>query len=182
MSLAYRSLHVAYVFSLPLLACVQIAVRDASAFISRQNINTKTSRIPHWWQQLFYTGLIPTLFLLGIATVAPTLIISRFYGYATPLDHIPFLSIFFFACLIGQIGNTLTIPIRARKKSILVTKNFLIAEFLIMLGGTQFMLLSQRATPWNLGNLTLLFTIFYLLLNSISTRSLLAKEKVVNTR
>lgn len=151
-------LHITYLFCFPLIAAMQIAIRDG------QNLQ-KLTTTPTWWNTFFYTGFLPTtlLMILGIFFAVP--LMNFMYGYNTPEDHIVFLSLFFISSLIGQIGNTLTISLRVSQKSYLVTKNFFIAELLIMLGGTQLLIINHNATSTRMGDISILFTLFYTLLN-----------------
>ena len=173
--------HLSYIFCFPLLAAMQIAVRDAgqNAF----EIKTAGS-IPRWWNAFFYTGMIPSSILLLLGIFASVPIMHILYGYITPADHIPFLALFFIGCWIGQWGNTFTVPLRAAKKSYLVTKNFFIAELIVMLAGTQLLIFLNIATPAALGYVTLMFTFAYgfsnfrdaFLLNEKSEMSLLYEK------
>jgi hypothetical protein len=151
-------LHITYIFCFPLIAAMQVAIRD--------NANTeKQMSIPSWWNTFYYTGFVPTsvLMILGAIFAAP--LMTLIYGYKTPLDHLAFLSLFFISSWIGQVGNTLTIPLRIAKKSYLITKNFFLAELLIMLGGTQLAIIYHMATTTMLGYISLLFTLSYTMLN-----------------
>jgi hypothetical protein len=105
--------------------------------------------------------MIPSSILLTVGIFASVPIMRILYGYITPVDHIPFLALFFIGCWIGQWGNTFTVPLRAAKKSYLVTKNFFIAELIVMLTGTQLLIFLNIATPAALGCVTLMFTFSY---------------------
>jgi Na+-driven multidrug efflux pump len=156
------TVQIAYLFCLPLLAGMRIALRDAA-------LNHLTTGVPEWWRVLLYTGLIPTIGLLIIGIVLPAEFIQLFYHYEIPHEQIIFISLYFLATLVGQIGNTLSIPIRAAKRSHLITWNFLFSEIVIMLGATQLLLMLNKATPFTLGFTVLLFTLSYCLLNLIGS-------------
>jgi len=150
--------HLSYIFCFPLIAAMQVAVRDASQSTNEVNTN---NMIPKWWNTFLYTGLIPTTILLALGAACSVQMIKIIYGYVTPTDHIPFLALFFIGCWIGQWGNMFTIPLRVAKKSYLVTKNFFFAELIAMLGGTQLLIYMNIATPAALGYVTLFFTFVY---------------------
>jgi len=168
------ALQISYVLCLPLLASMQLAVRNASEAISKNSNHI----VPVWWNELLYTGLLPTIILLIIGILFPIGIFSSVYHYVPPVDHIPFIPIFFFACLVGQFANVLTIPIRSRKKNYLMTRNFFLAEFVVMLGGTQLLIWFGLAKPWNVGVVIALFVLAQLVLNYRSTLSLTQNEKL----
>lgn len=147
------------VLCIPLLATMQIALRDASA-----QVLTNDSA-PQWWKELFYFGLIPTQFLLMLFILAPRKIIYLVFGYAVPFDQHNYLLLFLVASMIGQIGNILTVPIRAKKRSHLVTTSYFITDFIVMLGGMQLIIAIHNATPTSTGFITLLYTIVYLFIN-----------------
>lgn len=150
-------LHISYLFCFPLIGAMQIAVRDAAI---EDNSSNKITSIapPKWWNVYLYTGMIPSTILLVLGAVGSVPLMKLVYGYIAPASHIPFLALFFMGCLLGQWGNTFTIPLRVAKKSYLITKNFFIAELVVMLGGTQFLIYMNMATPAALGYVTLLFT------------------------
>lgn len=150
--------HLSYIFCFPLLAAMQIAVRDAGQMASD---GVTIENVPKWWNAFFYTGMIPSTILLIIGIVASVPIMYYVYGYSTPENHIPFLALYFIGCWFGQWGNTFTIPLRAAKKSYLVTKNFFLAESIVMLAGTQLLIFLNVATPAALGYVTLMFTFVY---------------------
>ncbi len=158
------ALHVSYLICFPLIAAMQVAVRDAGGKEDSCNI-AKVGEPPAWWGSYFYTGMIPSVLLILLVMFVSSPILKILYGYTTPNDHSSFLFIFFFSCLIGQIGNTFTIPLRAARKSYFITKNFFLSELVVMLGGTQLLIYTNEATPQSLGYIILLFTICYCGLN-----------------
>lgn len=167
--------HLSYIFCFPLIAAMQVAVRDAGQLSSDE---TPVSGVPRWWNAFLYTGLMPTTALLVMGIFASVPLMRLIYDYNTPIDHIPFLTLFFIGCWMGQWGNTFTIPLRAAKKSYLITKNFFFAELIAMLGGTQLLIYFGIATPTTVGYVTLLFTLVYGLSNLLDARSLNAKKKL----
>ncbi|HTM64519.1 MAG TPA: MATE family efflux transporter [Gammaproteobacteria bacterium] len=158
------ALQLSYLFCLPLLASMQIAVSEASETASEK---TNTS---NWWHPLFYTGILPTTALLAIGIFAAIPILEIAFHYLPASDHLNYLPIFFISCWIGQWGNVFTVPLRAKKLSYLVTKNFFIAELIILLGGTQLLIMLNLATPLTVAYTTLLFSSVYLVLNIRNTR------------
>src|SRR5262249_47028719 len=128
--------------------------------------------------ELLYAGLLPTIILLIIGILFPVGIFSSVYSYVPPIDQISFIPIFFFACLVGQFANVLTVPIRSRKKNYLMTRNFFLAEFIVMLGGTQLLIWYNLSTPFNAGVVILLFVLAQLALNYRSTLSLKQNKKL----
>lgn len=158
-------LHITYLFCFPSLAAMQVAIRDSACY------DRKTD-IPGWWNIYCYTGFVPTSMLMILGAIFAVPIMHIVYGYDTPINHIGFLVLFFISSWIGQVGNTLTIPLRIAKKSYLVTKNFFLAELVIMLGGTQLIIMYQVATATTLGYISLLFTISYTFLNWLDVHKL----------
>lgn len=151
------------VFCIPLLSIMQIALRDASAVDGK---NTDQQKAPRWWQKLFYFGLVPTQLLLIVFTVVPVFFISKVFGYIVPSEQVIFVQLFLIASIIGQFGNALTVPIRARKKSHLVTTSYFIADVIIMLGGMQLIIFLGHANPVNTGLVTLTYATVYLFINA----------------
>lgn len=149
------------VFCIPLLATMQIALRDASASGGKWSI----ASVPRWWQELFYFGLLPTQILLIIFILVPDWAIRLVFGYVVPADHNSFIVLFLLASIIGQIGNALTVPIRARKNSHLVTTSYFIADILVMLGGMQLIIMHHWANPTTTGIVTLVYASIYFLIN-----------------
>ena len=158
------ALQLSYLFCLPLLASMQIAVREASECESA-NANTAS-----WWQPLLYTGILPTTFLLALGALASGPILEIAFNYLPANDHFNYLPVFFISCWIGQWGNIFTIPLRAKKLNYLITKNFFIAELLILLGGTQLLIMLDLANPLTVAYASLLFTTTYLVLNVRNSR------------
>lgn len=154
-------LHLAYVFCLPLTAGMQIAIRDAA---HDQSVKDDLEH-PSWLRVLAYTAFLPTVVLLFLGMLLPSQFIRLFYDFATPVDHVPFVAVFFFACLIGQLGHIVAIPIRAQKKSTLITRNILIAEYGFLLGGTQLLIFLDLAKPATICWATIAFCVGFLGLN-----------------
>ncbi len=167
--------HLSYIFCLPLLAAMQISVRDASEYFSQQK-KEKLNEIPQWWRELFYTGLLPTFCLLIIGILFYQLILKLVYNYIAPIDQASYIPVYFFACMIGQIGNALTVPIRARKANYLITRNFFITQLIIMLGCTQILLIFHLATPLTIGLVIVLNCLAQVVLNLFCIKSLSLKE------
>lgn len=157
------ALQLSYIFCLPLLASMQLAVRNASEEFTSNSYNKNT--VPRWWNELLYTGLLPTVALLMLGLFFPCFLLLKVYHYVLPPAHLPFISIYFLACLVGQFANILTVPLRSRKKNYLVMRNFFFSELIVMLGGTEVLILIHQATPFNAGIAVLLFVIMQLLLN-----------------
>lgn len=156
------ALHISYVFCFPLVASMQLAIRDS---VASPEADREVSQPPKWWNVFLYTGLLPTTILLVLGVVYEKQLLSFFYNYITPDQHICFLALFFASCIIGQFGNAITIPLRVAKKNYLVTRNFLIAEMAVMLGGTEILIQTNQATPMLLGCVLVLFTVAYASLN-----------------
>ena len=147
---------------IPLMAVMQIALRDAAA----EQPYTFSTSAPLWWSKLLYLGLLPTQILLILSMIFPDFSMKLVFGYTTPPDHQAFILLFLLATMIGQIGNALTVPIRARKDSHLVTTSYFIADVIFMLGGMQFIIFINHATPATTGLITLLYVTAYVLINS----------------
>jgi len=170
-------LHVSYIFCLPFQAGAQLAIRDASHAFS-EGID-QPGKAPPWWGYLLYTALLPTAGLLAIGALFPVSILNFFYGYSVPIDHEAFLPIFYLACLIAQFGNVFLIPLRARKKNVLVTRNMILVEFGILLGGTQLLISMGLADPATICWVTMAFTIGYLLFSLFTLRAVVDKEETI---
>ncbi len=150
------------VFCIPILATMQVALREASA---QQGVS-RSSYIPLWVRELSYFGFIPTEIFLLLFMMYPVLFIQLVFGYLTPADHISYIVIYLFASMIGQIGNMLTVAIRARKKSHLVTTGYFISDVIVLVGGTQLLFIAHIATPMTTGLVMLLYTCVYTLINA----------------
>ncbi|MEO5970431.1 MAG: hypothetical protein ABIQ95_10935, partial [Bdellovibrionia bacterium] len=122
------ALHFTYIITLPVLAGMQIAVRDASAEqIDSLGISFKPLHESRWWPQFFYASLIPSCVLLLITSIFAKPIFFQLYNYPVPKDHLPFLPLFFLSWILWQIGNIFLIMLRASKKNSLATWNFIVA-------------------------------------------------------
>ena len=75
--------------------------------------------------------------------------------------------------MLGQIGNTFLIYVRAAKRNILATRNSLICEFVLQLGLTQILLETNKATPLTLGLVMIAYCFGYLALNAWSALKIL---------
>jgi Na+-driven multidrug efflux pump len=100
-------LHITYIFCFPLMAAMQIAIRDAS---SATAVPLKMSSPPNWWNGFIYTGFIPTTILLVVGMIFSQFIISGIYGYEVPTDHRLLILMLFISSWIGQVGNMMTVP------------------------------------------------------------------------
>lgn len=154
-------LQLTIVFCIPLLATMQISLRDASD----EKNNGCLSSNPKWWQELFYFGLIPTQILLAIFILMPVMSVHLVFGYEVPPDHVAFVMLFLLASIIGQFGNALTVPIRAKKQSHLVTFSYFFSDIIIMLGGMQLIIFMHWSDPIMVGMVTLAYACAYTLLN-----------------
>lgn len=163
------ALHLSYLFCLPLLAAAQVATKDASA----------NYRSHDWRAGLFYVGILPTTLLLIIAAAIGGPLIQWAYGFQVPSDHLPYLALFFIACAIGQVANSLSVPLRAHKLSFLITRHFAIAEYGVWLGGMALLAVYHRATPFAIGVVTILFAVSFLILN---LRSVVGLRGIRNTK
>lgn len=161
-------LHLSYILCLPVMAGLQLAIRDASDPQSKHQ----------WFYQFLYTSYIPAaLFMLGVS-VFPEIIIKYFYGYTIPATHYSFVVIYCVACVFGQIGHIFSVPLRANKRSKLVSRNILIAELGVLIGGAQLLIFLDLLSPENLGIITFLFCLVYSGLNIISARKYFSSKKV----
>lgn len=165
------TLHLAYLFCLPLGAGLQIAVRDASAEAS------ESSHKSEWFGVFLYTAMLPTFILLLVGAIIPSQLVDLFYGYQIPSDHMIFIPIFFYACMIGQLGHAFSIPLRARKKNYMIARNFMIAEAGVLVGVTQMLIWAGMADPSTICWATIAFTSTYLALNIYGVRRVWKKER-----
>lgn len=170
------SLQLAYVFCLPLLAAMQIAVREASAELSHTD-KTQEGDSPEWWREFFYIGLLPTLILLLLGAVLYPQLFKWVYNYVPAGDQWAFIPLYFIACMFGQLGSAVGISIRARKASYLLTFNFFINQLVFMLGFTQILIWLHFATPTTVGWVTIVYCAAQLIMNALSIRRLRRKEK-----
>lgn len=158
------SLHLAYIFCLPLIMAAQIAVRDASAALSNA-----TDANHHWLRELFILGLLPTSAMLLIAIFIPSELIYWVYHVHVSSFLYAFIPLFYLSCLIGQQGTAVAVPIRAYKQNQIMVRNFFLSELIVNVGGTQLLIFLHIATPLTLGLVSVAFSFTYLILNSIST-------------
>jgi Na+-driven multidrug efflux pump len=150
------------VFCIPILATMQVALRDAAAEQGRP----WSGYAPHWVRVLNYFGLIPTQILLIIFMIFPIMLINMVFGYSTPVEHLSYIIIYLFASIIGQLGNAFTVAIRARKNSHLVTTGYFISDVIILVGGTQLLFLFHIASPMTAGIVMLIYTCCYTAINA----------------
>jgi Na+-driven multidrug efflux pump len=160
-------LHLAYLCCLPLSASIPMAVRRAS----RLNSGDAMPDDHRWQIDLFAGGLIPTSILLLTMAMCAAPLMQLVFGYSVPASHISFLPLYFLAVTVGQLGNFMTVPLRAQKLSHLVTRNFFIAEICVQLGTCQLLIWSGHARPDSLWSATLAFTTSYLFMTMMSLRT-----------
>ncbi len=164
------ALHLAFLCCLPLTAGVQIAVREASEAESFGD--NKKLFVPVWWNSFLYIGFFPTYFMLLATAIFPLQIMGLIYGYYPPLDHQPFLALFFIACMVGQAGHVFAVKVRAKKKNYFITRNFIFSQFLFHLGLFQLLIFFNIATPVTAGFTVIISSTAYTFLNFLSNRSL----------
>lgn len=153
------ALNLTSVICAPLMASMQLSLLKASEEDSINNSIYTTP--PKWWGELLYIGLIPSQLLLIITTLFISQSFGLIYNYKVPFSHFNFVLLFFIATIIGQIGNALTVFIRAKKRNLLITKCYFFADIIIMLGGMQLIIFTEHTTPNATGIVTLLYAIFY---------------------
>jgi hypothetical protein len=160
------ALHFTYILALPVIAGMQIAVRDASA---EQSNKLSTTFIPlhesKWWPQFFYSSLMPTCLMFGITAVFSKPIFLFVYNYTIPPDHLVFMPVFFASWILWECGDVYLIMLRAAKKNTLATRNFMIATLGVELGITQILLWMGWATPVSVSIVIFAFCSTFLLLN-----------------
>jgi hypothetical protein len=160
------ALNFTYILALPVIAGMQIAVRDASAEQSNQE---GSSFIPlhesKWWPQFFYASLMPTCTFFAITAFFAKPIFQFVYNYTIPKEHLIFMPVFFASWIIWEVGDVYLIMMRAAKKNTLATRNFLIATLGTEVGLTQLLLWKGWATPLTLSGVSLLFCLTYFILN-----------------
>lgn len=164
------ALHLAFLCCLPLTAGTQIAVRDASLTAAGSGF-TETNFIG-WWAPFFYTGFLPTYFLLFLAASLPREALQLVYGYLPPPSHQRFLPIFFFACMVGQTGHIFSVKIRALRHSVLVTRNFIVSQIGVQFTLFQALIYWHKASPAAVGLAIMASSVTYSGLNMITNRSL----------
>ncbi len=150
------------VFCIPILATMQVALREASA----QQGLPRLSHIPLWMRELSYFGFIPTEIFLLLFMIYPVFFIQLVFGYLTPADHVSYIVIYLFASMIGQVGNMLTVSIRAKKNSHLVTTGYFISDVIVLVGGTQLLFIAHVVTPMTAGLVMLIYTCVYTAINA----------------
>lgn len=168
-------LHLSYIFCLPFLSALKVAVTEASR---EHSLQQKTFERNEWWNILLYTGLIPTYILFTIGCVFPKWLVHITYQYNIPADQIIFVTLFYISCMIGQIGNSLSVPIRAAKQSKLISRNFFWTEVVIMLGCMQIAIFFNIATSITAGIVTLIFVISYTLMNLQCLKSINVQREI----
>jgi hypothetical protein len=76
-----------YILALPVIAGMQIAVRDASAEQSRSS-SEAILPLHHskWWPQFLYASLIPTCVMMAITGLYPRAVFKVIYNYSVPMS------------------------------------------------------------------------------------------------
>ena len=156
-------LNLSYVFCLPLVGGVRLAVREASSEVFEYR---KSGPLKNNWRSLFfYLSFLPTMLALLLMPTTYDMLLRFFYNFILPRDHAIFVVLFFSTCLLGQIGNTYGIWLRAWKQSKSITKNFFVAEILVLLLGTQLLISYHLLSPSTAGYLSLFYGMTYMILN-----------------
>ncbi len=162
-------LHLTCIIMLPVIAGMQIAIRDASAehseIVSETESPFKPLHESQWWPKFFYASLVPTIILLLIAAVFYNPIFETIYTYRIPADHRIFLCLFFIGWVFWQCGTIYLIMLRASQKNTLASRNFVIVGIFIQVGFAQVLLMLGLATPLGLAFVFLMYTTSYLILN-----------------
>lgn len=160
------ALHLTTILTLPVLAGMQIAVRDASAEHSENpGVQFKPLHEARWWPLFFYGSLAPSLILLLCAVAFHKSIFKWIYSYSIPIEHLKFLPAFFVGWMFWQWGSVFLVMLRASQKNGLATRNFVIAGLGIQVGITQLLISFKLATPINLGLVIAAYCFTYLVLN-----------------
>ena len=172
-----------YILALPVIAGMQIAVRDASAAQSKL---LGTLFIPlhesQWWPQFFYASLMPTCILFGLTAVFAKSIFYSVYNYNIPAEHLFYIRVFFASWILWEFGDVFLIMLRAAKRNTLATRNFIIASFGVEVGLTQLLLWLGWANPITLSFVMFCFCATYLLLNRSSIFNIQSKYFVRGIR
>ena len=157
----------AYFLVLPILGANQIAVRDASGEQSARGMNQilKLEKVK-WFSNYLICALLPTQFLLFLATVMPVYFFKTIYGLEITKEQATFLSIYYFAVMIGQIGNFMQIRLRSIKLNRVVTFNTLISEIFVQLGLMQLVLILHIESAISIGIVTLIYCLTHLGMNA----------------
>lgn len=154
-------MQVTAVFCIPLLATMQISLRDAAA-----EKNWSVTKSPQWWRSLFYFGLIPTQIFLILFLMLQDQIIHFVYGYIVPIDHNIYIELYLIGSIIGQFGNAFSVFIRAKKNSHYITICYFICDILVLLGGTQLLIVTHRNDPMMAGVIMFIYTVVYTIINA----------------
>lgn len=159
-------MQLAGIFCIPLYAVMQIAVRDASEKFRSQ----EKGLLPEWLKTLILFGLIPTTLLMTVYLIFLQEFFTLIYHYMIPSDQMSYVLLFLVGSILGQVGNALTVPVRAKKNSHLVTLGYLLSDFLVLLAGMQIIIFFNIATPFAAGIVMFSYTVFYTLLNGYFAR------------
>lgn len=163
------ALHLTCLLTLPVLAGIQVAVRDASAEHSEATGVEKGAMKPlhksKWWPKFFFASLIPTTIGLSFAAMFPAQIIHWIYGYEIPKEHYTFLPIFFAAWIFFQFGSVFLIMLRASQRNHVATRNIMISGFLVQIGLTQILIWMGVCTSLGVGLVLVASCVTYMLLN-----------------
>jgi hypothetical protein len=177
------ALHLTCLLTLPVLAGIQVAVRDASSEHSEGGSQGfKPIHRSRWWPHFFFASLLPTVSALTVATFIPKKIIYWIYGYTVPQEHLAFLPLFFGAWILFQFGSVFIIVLRASQKNHIATRNILISGFLVQLGFTQILLYLGVCTSFGVGLAVAASCLTFLILNWNSVTHLYLKAKTLRQK
>lgn len=159
-------MQLAGIFCIPLYAVMQIAVRDASEKFDSLQKGT----FAEWLKTLILFGLIPTILLMFVYLGFPQKLFTLTYNYIIPSDQMSYAILFLAGSIIGQIGNALTVPTRAKKNSHHVTLVYFLSDFLVLIAGMQLVIFFDIATPFTAGLVMFSYTVFYTIMNAYFAR------------
>lgn len=163
------TLHLAYFLTLPQLAGVPIAIRDASEEESRpESSGIRDLLRTSWFRWFFPVSLAPTLALLAVGALFGTEIIRSVFGYAVPEDCRSFPPLFLAACAIGQVGSLHLVTLRALKMNSTAMRNLFIAELGVMVGATALAVAAGMGSPTVIGGVMLAYCSTFAVLNFAS--------------
>jgi hypothetical protein len=163
------ALQAAYFVVLPILGANQIALRDGSAEQSRLGMSKiMPLRLIHWFKNYLWCALVPTEVLLLLCALFPSALFAFLYGIDISTEQARFLNLYFFAVMIGQVGNLMQVRLRSVKLNRIVTVNALVAEIAIQLGLMQLVVFLNWNSALAPGVVTLAYCLTHLGINALS--------------
>jgi hypothetical protein len=166
-------LHIIFVICMPITAAGRISLNEASLALNTQR---KLSISDAWSVKYIKFALAPCLLILIFSTVFMGPIMLYIYSYSPAASFVPFVVSYSVGTFMGQIGNSVLIPIRAMKGSSIFFRNIILSELLLLVGGSYLAARYVSNSPTVAGFIVVCFGGSYLFLNLISLATLAGNQ------